>query len=92
MTINERHIFEGEINANGRAVGYHHRANGQDAVHARVTRPTTAPDANGVYRGDVEIYNVMRGTWIAKALGSSFFSDAWSRIKVKDEIFPLRMP
>lgn len=86
MTINDRHIFEGEINATGKAVGYHHRANGRDALNARMTRLTTAADINGVYRGDVEIYNQARGAWIAKGLGSTFFPDAWSKTRVKDEI------
>ncbi|HEX7449189.1 MAG TPA: EndoU domain-containing protein [Pirellulales bacterium] len=86
MTINEPHIFEGEVNASGKAVGYHHRPNGRDIVYARMTRLTTGPDANGVYRGEVEVYNAVSSTWIAKGLGSSFFPDSWSKDRVKDEI------
>ena len=37
-------------------------ANGRDALNARMTRLTGAADVNGVYRGDVEVYNAVRGT------------------------------
>lgn len=84
--INETHIFEGEINERGRAVGFHHRASGQDPPGARVVRIVDPPNAQGVYRAAVEIFNSDTNQWIWKGPLSSFFPDAWSPDEALSEI------
>ena len=37
LTLNDHHVFEGEINRRGRAVGFHHREGGNDTPTARMT-------------------------------------------------------
>ncbi|PZU98278.1 MAG: hypothetical protein DCE90_03930 [Pseudanabaena sp.] len=85
VKINEKHIFEGEINRRGLAVGYHHRANSRDARNARLVRVVSNPNSQGVYVGRVEIRN-SKGQWINKSANSSFFPDRWSRNQVLSEI------
>ena len=38
LSINKIHIFQGEINRRGLAVGYHHRPNGKDSNSARMVK------------------------------------------------------
>jgi hypothetical protein len=84
--MNIRHIFHGEINASGRAVGFHHRGSIGYQRHARITRMTKSPNAQAVYEAEVEIYDPHRGRWIPKLTPSTFFPDSWSRSQVMDEI------
>jgi hypothetical protein len=84
--MNIRHIFHGEINANGMAVGFHHRGSIGYQRHARITRMTKSPNAQAVYEAKVEIYDPHRGRWIEKLTPSTFFPDSWSRAQVVDEI------
>ncbi len=85
VKINEKHIFEGEINRRGLAVGYHHRANGKDARTARLVRVVSPANGQGVYVAKVEIRNPS-GQWVSKSANSSFFPDRWSRNQVLSEI------
>lgn len=86
LTINKTHIFLGEINRRGLAVGYHHRLNGKDASNARMIRITALPNQQGVYIGRVEIRNPANGQWVSKVSSSSFFPDRWSQAQVLSEI------
>ena len=86
LKINQAHIFQGEINRRGLAVGYHHRLNGIDGNNARMSKLTGMPNRRGVYTGRVEIRRVTNGEWVSKVSGSSFFPDLWSREKVLSEI------
>jgi len=86
LTINQKHIFEGEINRKGLAVGYHHRLNGKDAVNARMVKLTGMPNTQGVYIGRVEIRNLNTGKWVSKLSSSTFFPDRWSQAQVLREI------
>ena len=72
--INLRHVFQGEINRSGKAVGYHARPGGQDPTGARVASVRDVPNRLGVYTARVEIRDGDR--WLAK--NSSFFPDALS--------------
>ena len=85
VKINEKHIFEGEINRRGLAVGYHHRANGRDVRTARLVRVVSKANGQGVYVARVEIRNPS-GQWVSKSANSSFFPDRWSRNQVLSEI------
>jgi hypothetical protein len=84
--MNIRHIFHGEINASGMAVGFHHRGSIGYQRHARITRMTKSPNAQGVYEAEVEIYDPASGMWIHKHRPSTFFPDSWSRTQVLAEI------
>ncbi|MFD6209579.1 T7SS effector LXG polymorphic toxin [Peribacillus sp. NPDC060253] len=72
-----RHVYHGEINRRGKAVGYHH----ESMMGGKIVPGTEeAPDINGVYRAKVEINGVMK---IAK---STFFPKDWDRVKVNNAI------
>ena len=86
LKINQVHIFQGEINRKGLAVGYHHRPNGQDSNNARLVKITGLPNNQGVYVGRVEIRNPANGQWVSKASSSSFFPDRFSQAQVLNEI------
>jgi RHS repeat-associated protein len=89
VQVNEGHLFHGEINRRGNAVGYHHRPGGQDAATARAT-VVDPPNAQGVYMGRVEVFDPATNTWVRKnsprAYDSSFYPDAWSRDRVLLEV------
>ena len=85
-TINVEHVFHGEINRRGRAVGFHHRGSIGHESKARVIAITSEPNAQGIYRGTVEIFDASSGVWVQKGPGSTFFPDNWSRQKVMSEI------
>ena len=70
------HIFHGEINSNGKAVGFHYEGpeNMQAVNQTRVIESSrSVPDKNGVYTAKVEVNGV------AKLAPSSFFPRNWSK-------------
>ncbi|MGQ4668589.1 T7SS effector LXG polymorphic toxin [Metabacillus halosaccharovorans] len=68
-----KHIYHGEINKRGKAVGYHH----ESMMGGKIIPGTeTKPDKNGVYRAKVEIEGVR------KKATSSFFPKEWDRVQV----------
>lgn len=84
--MNVKHIFHGEINQKGMAVGFHHRGAIGHQGRARIVRILSSPNAQGVYKAEVEIYDPKRGRWISKGDPSTFFPDFWSRAQVLNEI------
>ena len=84
--MNVKHIFHGEINQKGRAVGFHHRGLIGHQRRARIRYTTKSPNVRGVYEAKVEIYDSDRGRWIPKPNASTFFPDSWSRAQILDEI------
>jgi hypothetical protein len=86
LTINKTHIFQGEINRRGLAVGYHHRPNGKDSNNAKMVKITGLPNRQSVYIGRVEIRNPANGQWISKLSSSTFFPDQWTQDQVVTEI------
>lgn len=86
VRINEDHIFKGEINPHGKAVGYHHRPGGVDPPTARVATMVDPPDVHGVYRAEIQVFNPATGSWVAKKLPSTFYPDSWSGEQVLSEI------
>lgn len=68
-----KHIYHGEINKRGKAVGYHH----ESMMGGNIIPGTEkAPDKNGVYMAKVEIDGVR------KVADSSFFPKEWNRVEV----------
>jgi predicted ribonuclease toxin of YeeF-YezG toxin-antitoxin module len=68
-----RHVYHGEINRRGKAVGYHH----ESMMGGKIVPGTEKkPDKNGVYMAKVEIDGVK------KIADSSFFPKGWNRAEV----------
>jgi len=83
--LNLTHIFEGEINNRGKAVGFHARPQGQDPKDAQVMRLISGPNAVGVYTAEIEIYDPEEDRWRQKSF-SSFFPDQLSRQQIQSLI------
>ena len=74
-----KHIFEGEVNNRGKAVGYHYE--GVENTTGEVVAGTkTIPDRNGVYEANVIINGV------SKRGGSTFFPREWSPQQVVNAV------
>lgn len=73
--INLAHVFEGEINKRGRAVGFHSRPGGQNPPNARVVRVIDRANRFGVYTAEVEIRSA--SGWLQKR--STFYPDTMGR-------------
>uniref|UniRef100_UPI0036DF4914 two-partner secretion domain-containing protein n=1 Tax=Photorhabdus sp. RM322S TaxID=3342825 RepID=UPI0036DF4914 len=84
--INSEHVFHGEINKKGKAVGFHHEAGIGYQGKARITEITTPPNAQGVYRGKIEVFNSQTGQWMKKGTESTFFPKSWNRQKIMSEV------
>jgi hypothetical protein len=83
--IDVGHIFHGEINANGKPVGFHHRGSIGHTGRARIVVGTeSVPNAQGVYTAKVQVFKPSAGNWVTKK--STFFPDSWSRLQVINEI------
>lgn len=73
------HIFEGEINRNGQAVGYHYE--GLASSKAKIIESTRSQtDKNGVYRAKITIEGTEKNAF------SSFFPKHWPIQQVVDTI------
>jgi hypothetical protein len=68
--IDERHIFEGGLNKQGRLVGFHHAGPHRD----RLVRIVRGPNALGVYEAEFRAFGMTKR--------STFFPDAWTREQV----------
>lgn len=84
--VNAKHIFHGEINNSGKAVGFHHERGLGHQGKARVTEITQPPNELGVYKGKVEIFNPATGLWAPKQFESTFFPKEWDRAKVLSQV------
>jgi RHS repeat-associated protein len=85
-SIEAKHIFHGEINANGKPVGFHHEGSIGHVGKARVKTVIDPPNSQGIYRAKVEIYDPVTRSWKAKNAPSTFFPKDWSRARVLQEI------
>lgn len=80
-----KHLFEGEINKAGKAVGVH-----SNAAIAGGTAKLTSPkkmlaDPPGIYEAKVAVKKA-NGSWVDKNAKSTFFPDSWSQQKIKEEV------
>jgi Bacterial EndoU nuclease/Pretoxin HINT domain len=86
VDVNVRHIFHGEINRRGNAVGFHHEGSIGSQNYGRIVPGTQTPtNSQGVYKASVEIFDKSTGTWVPKGPQSSFFPKQWSRAEVLNE-------
>ena len=73
------HIFEGEINRRGRAVGYHYE--GYPTGRGNIIEGTkTTPNQNGIYKANIKVDNV------EKVSPSTFFPEEFTVQQVIDSI------
>lgn len=82
------HITKGEINHDGKAVGYHHRPLGQDLGGARITQVTQLLNerSHGVYKAKVEILDHASSKVVEKEAESTFFPDHYGVAQVEAAI------
>ena len=80
--INLHHVFQGEINRKGKAVGFHSRPGGKDPSTARLVRMRDQPNRAGVYTAQIEVRDGSQ--WKEKF--SSFFPDSMSQEQVTQAI------
>ncbi|GIW28730.1 MAG: hypothetical protein KatS3mg070_2093 [Meiothermus sp.] len=85
--VNIAHIFEGEINKKGKAVGFHYFGDGTLAMgKARIDQVVDPPNAKGFYRAKVSVFNPTTRQWVAKGPVSSMWPDSWTPQEVFDDI------
>ncbi|HEU4459697.1 MAG TPA: hemagglutinin repeat-containing protein [Methylibium sp.] len=79
------HVLSGEINASGRATGYHAEFAADGA--ARITPgAAVTQNANGTYRAPVQVWDEATRQWVDKAVQSTFFPPSWSEARVTYEV------
>lgn len=84
----ERHIFQGEINRQGKAVGCHHLRAVTHYKTAQLVEGTRQNGPNQIFKAKVKIKSAS-GRWVAKVSNggySTFFPEHWSEGKTKEEI------
>jgi len=81
-SINLEHVFDGEINRQGKPVGFHSRPNGQDPRNAKLVRMQSKPNRFGVYTATIAIRD--GNQWREKY--STFFPDKMSQDEVTQAI------
>lgn len=91
QTITEktkRHIFKGEINRQGKAVGCRHVNAINEYKTAQLVPNTRKNGPNGLFKAKVPVKNV-DGRWITKVSNggySTFFPEDWSEEKTLEAI------
>lgn len=80
-----KHLFDGEINKNGKAVGVHSNSAIAGGTAKLTSAKTMVADPPGLYKASVAVKNAS-GAWVNKAATSTFFPDSWSQQKIKEEV------
>jgi hypothetical protein len=80
------HVLTGEVNAKGKATGYHAEFAADGA--ARITPGSTVTqNANGTYQAPVQIWDDAKKQWVDKpGQGSTFFPPSWSEARITYEV------
>lgn len=79
------HIFHGEINKKGKAVGFHYEGSIGHIGKARITEITQI-DQNGIYKAKIEVFSEKSQSWITKSTPSTFFPKEMSKLDVLNNI------
>jgi Bacterial EndoU nuclease len=83
-----KHIFKGEINRQGKAVGCHHILAINEYKTSQLVEGTRKDGPNGLFKAKVKVKNGS-GKWIAKVSNggySTFYPESWSEEKTEKEI------
>jgi Bacterial EndoU nuclease len=84
----KRHIFKGEINRQGKAVGCHHIRAINEYKTSQIVEGTRKNGPNGLFKAKVKVKNG-NGKWVAKVSNqgySTFYPESWSEEKTEKEI------
>jgi hypothetical protein len=79
------HVLAGEINAAGKATGYHAEFAADGAARIK-PGATVTHNANGTYEAPVQVFNAGKGIWVDKVRESTFFPPSWSQARIEYEI------
>ncbi len=84
----KRHIFKGEINRQGKAVGCHHILAINEYKTSQLVEGSRKNGPNGLFKAKVKVKNG-NGKWVAKVSNqgySTFYPESWSEKKTEKEI------
>jgi hypothetical protein len=84
----KKHIFKGEINRQGKAVGCHHILAINEYKTSQLVEGTRKNGPNGLFKAKVKVKNG-NGKWVAKVSNqgySTFYPESWSEEKTEKEI------
>ncbi len=84
----KKHIFKGEINRQGKAVGCHHTLAINEYKTSQLVEGTRKNGPNGLFKAKVKVKNG-NGKWVAKVSNqgySTFYPESWSEEKTEKEI------
>jgi Bacterial EndoU nuclease len=88
------HVLAGEVNAAGKATGYH--AEGAAEGAARIAPNGSIKQfPNGTYVAPVQVWNESSKQWVDKFNDSTFFPANWSRARTEFEVseaFKVKIP
>lgn len=79
------HVLAGEVNARGKATGYHAEFAADGAARIKPGADITY-HANGTYEAPVQIWDSSKNQWIDKKNISTFFPPSWSQARIEYEV------
>jgi len=79
------HVLAGEVNAAGKATGYHAELAADGASRIKPGASVTH-NANGTYEAPVQLWDAGKGQWVDKARESTFFPPSWSHARIEYEV------
>lgn len=82
------HVLAGEINASGKATGYHAEFAAGGAARIRPGSAVTQ-NADGTYSAQIDIWNPTTNRWVQKIANkgeSTFFNPSWSEARITYEV------
>ena len=79
------HVLAGEVNAAGKATGYHAEGTADGAARIAPGCKITQ-NSNGTYEAPVQIWSDGAKAWIDKPRESTFFPADWSRARIEFEV------
>lgn len=79
------HVLTGEVNAKGKATGYHAEFAADGAARIKPGADITY-NANGTYEAPVQVWDAKKGVWVDKGRESTFFPPSWSHARIDYEV------
>ncbi len=82
-----QHVLAGEINAAGKATGYHAEFAAEGAARIRPDA-TVIKNADGTYTAQIDVWDAGKNQWVQKASNkgeSTFFPPSWSEARITYE-------
>ena len=82
------HVLSGEMNAKGKATGYHAEFAAEGAARIRPGSTVTV-NADSTYSALVDVWDASKNTWVEKVSNegkSTFFPTSWSQARIQYEV------